>query len=115
MHYKACLFYAIARTMVEQKLCQECNQRQGCQEVYKQLGEAEGPSVVSKVVLAFLLPLVVFIVLLACFERILAGVMDAKELRTGVSLLLSVLGTLALILIIRAIGRLVRRGNSRSI
>jgi len=101
--------------MVQQKFCQECSQRRECQEVNKHLGKAEGPSVVSKVVLAFLLPLVVFIVLLAGFERILAGVISAKELRAAVSFLLAVLGTLGLILIIRVIGRLVRRGNFRSI
>jgi len=115
MHYKLCLLYPVAKIMVQQKLCQECDRRQGCQEVYKRLGEAEGPSVASKVVLAFLLPLVVFVGLLAGFEKVLARVINAKELRTGVSFLLALLGTLALILIIRAIGRLVRRGNSRSI
>jgi len=101
--------------VVQQKFCQECNQRRECQDVYKQLGKAEGRSVVSKVVLAFLLPLVVFIVLLAGFERILAGVMSAKELRTAISFFLALLGTLALILIIKVIGRLVRTGNFRSI
>lgn len=101
--------------MVQQKFCQDCSQKRECQDVYKQLGEAEGRSVVSKVVLAFLLPLVVFIVLLAGFERILAGRISAKELRTAVSFLLAVLGTLALILIIKVIGRLVRTGNFRSI
>jgi len=115
MHYKLCLLYPVAKIMVQQKLCQECDQRRGCQEVYKQLGEAEGPSVASKVVLAFQLPLVGFVGRLAGFERILAEGIDAKELRTGVSFLLALFGTLALILIIRAIGRLVRTGNFRSI
>jgi len=96
---------------VEQKFCQECTQRGDCREVYKQLGESEGPSVVWKVVLAFLLPLVVFIVLLGVFGRILVKAIDAKELRTGVSLLLSICVTLAVVLIIKAInGRVSKDG-----
>lgn len=91
--------------MVQQKFCQECNQAHKCQEVYEQLGKAEGRSVVLKVVLAFLLPVLIFIGLLAGFERLLAGWIDAKELRTAVSFLLAVLGTLALILGIRAANR----------
>jgi hypothetical protein len=97
--------------MVEQKFCQECNERQKCQEVYEHLGKAEGPSVVLKVVLAFLLPLLVFIGLLAGFERVLARGIDAKELRTAVSLLLSVLGTLGVVLIIRMINKQLSRSR----
>lgn len=90
--------------MIEEKFCQECGQKQECRGVYEQLGRAGGPSVVLKVVLAFLLPLVVFIVLLAGFERMLAGAIDAKGLRTGISFLLAVLGTLAAVLVIKSIG-----------
>ena len=89
--------------MIQEKICQECNQKHGCQEVYEQLGRAAGPSVVKKVVVAFLLPLVAFIGLLAGFERILAGGIDGKGLRTGVSFLLAVLGTLGLVLVIKVI------------
>ena len=97
--------------MIQEKICQECGQKQDCQEVYEQLGRAAGPSVVKKVVVAFLLPLVVFIGLLAGFERILAGVIDGKGLRTGVSFLLAVLGTLALVLVIKVIEK--KAGKNR--
>ena len=77
--------------MAEQKFCQDCDQKRDCQEVYQQLGNVKGPSVVSKAVLAFLLPLVVFIVSLAIFEEILAEAVNTKELRTVVSFLVAVL------------------------
>ena len=91
--------------MSEQKFCQECNQKHDCQKVYQQLGKAEGPSVVSKVVFAFLLPLVVFIAALAASEKILAGIINSKEVRTVLNLLLALLVTAVCILIIKVIGR----------
>ena len=91
--------------MAPQKFCQECNQRHTCQDVYRQLGNTKSPSVVFKVVVAFLLPLVVFIVALAAFEKILAKAINSKESRTALSFLLAVLVTFVCILIIKVINR----------
>jgi len=88
--------------MSQQKLCQECNQRHQCQEVYRQLGKAQGPSVVFKVIVAFLLPLVVFIAALAIFEEILSGFEIAAGLRAVFSMAASLLVTTLFVLIIRA-------------
>ena len=108
----------VAKTMVQQKFCQECNQRHTpletpkksltgheCRKVYEQLGNTKSPSVVLKVVASFLLPLVVFIATLAAFEKILARVIPAKELQTVVSFVLAVSVAFALILIIKAINK----------
>ena len=98
--------------MIQEKICQECKrQKHECHAVYERLGKVEGRSVVLKVVLAFLLPLVAFIGLLAGFERILAKGIDGKGLRTGVSFLLAVLGTLALVLVIKAIEKKVGKNR----
>ncbi len=91
--------------MAQQEFCQNCNERQTCQDVYQRMGEAKGPSVVSRVVLAFLLPLMVFIASLAAFEAILARAIDSKGLKTWLSSLLAVSITFVLILIIKAINR----------
>ena len=91
--------------MAEQKFCQDCNQKHNCQKVYQQLGNTKSPSVILKVVVAFLLPLVVFIAVLATSERILAKTINTKELQTTFSLLLALLVTSALILITRAINK----------
>lgn len=71
--------------MTQQELCQQCNQRQDCGQVYEQLGKIEGPSIVRKVVLAFLLPLVVFIVSLAVFERMFSGLTIAGQVQSALS------------------------------
>ena len=88
--------------MTQQKFCQDCNQQHDCQKVYRQLGGIKGPSVVSKVVVAFLLPLVVFIVALAAFEGILARAIDNREAQTAISFLLALSVTFFCILITKA-------------
>ncbi len=94
--------------MSEQESCRYCHERHECREVYRQLGKAEGPSVVLKVVAAFLLPLVVFIVSLAVFEGILAKVVNPGALRTGISALIAVSVTFVCILAIKVV-----RGHGR--
>lgn len=91
--------------MAQQEFCQECNQRHDCQEVYQQLGNVKGPSVVVKVVFAFLVPLVVFIVSLAVFERVFASVIETEQVQTAVSLLLALLAASVCILITRVVNR----------
>jgi len=51
--------------MTDAKFCQNCGQQHSCQEIYQQLGRAQGPSVALKAAIAFLLPIVVFIAVLA--------------------------------------------------
>ena len=89
--------------MVQQKFCQDCIQRHDCQQAYQQLGNAKGPSLVSKVVAAFLLPLVVFIAALAAFEGILAKAINAKESQTALCFLLALSVTLVCVAITKAI------------
>ena len=57
--------------MVQKDFCQSCGRRHSCRDIYGKLGNAEGPSVALKVILAFLIPVLVFIVTLAAFEWML--------------------------------------------
>ena len=91
--------------MAEQKICHHCDQKHDCQKVYEQLGNVKGPSVVFKVIVAFLLPVVVFIVSLAVFEEIFTKAVNAKELQTLLSFLVAIFITLVCILIVQAIKR----------
>ena len=91
--------------MTQQELCQQCNQRQDCGQVYEQLGKIEGPSVVKKVVLAFLLPLVVFVASLAIFERMFSGVVSAGQARSALSFASALSLTFVCILLTKAINR----------
>ncbi len=79
--------------------------------MHQHLGNIEGSSLVIKVLLAFLLPLVVFIVSLAIFERILAGAVNSGGVRTVVSFLLALLATFVCIVITRTASK--RLGHDR--
>ena len=106
----------VAKTMPQEDFCQGCSQADKCQDVYRKLGKAEGTSVAWGVVAAFLLPLVVFIAVLAIFKGILAnagvgvsqeaqngGLINAEELRTAISFLLALAVTFIFILIIKKV------------
>ena len=67
-----CVF-ACGSYMIKQEFCKDCHLKDDCQEIYRQLGHASCPSVVRKVIAAFLLPLVVFIFSLAVFNKIFAA------------------------------------------
>jgi len=95
----------VAKTMAEQEFCQECNQRNKCQDVYRQLGSTKSSSVALKAVIAFLLPLIVFIAALVASEKILAGIINSKEAQTALSFLLALAVTSVSILIIKVINR----------
>jgi len=97
--------------MTQQEFCHTCKQNSDCRKVYGQLGGLEGPSVAAKVVLAFLLPLVVFVVSLAAFDRILAGAIGEGHVLTAVSLLLALGASFTCILITGMINRQFGQGG----
>lgn len=53
--------------------CEKCSEKESCREVFKKLGSLKGPSVLLKVIQAFLLPLILFVAALAAAEKALAG------------------------------------------
>jgi hypothetical protein len=97
--------------MTEEEICQGCKQKNHCQEVYEHLSKSEGPPVVFNVLIAFLLPIAVFIGCLAASEGILAKVTNSIELQTVVGFLLALLVTTVCILITSAINRGLIKNN----
>jgi hypothetical protein len=89
--------------------CQSCHQKDNCREAYRRLGGARGPSILGKVVLAFLLPMLVFIASLAVFQKILAKAAAAKGVQTTLSFLLAAAATLVCVLVTRAIDKQINR------
>ena len=89
--------------MAPQRFCKDCIQKHDCKRIYEQLGDSVGPSVTLNVILAFLLPLVVFIVSLAVFERVLADTADTTRIQTDISFVLALPATFICILITRVI------------
>lgn len=91
--------------MTQPNQCDGCSQADGCKEAYRQLGCTEGPSVTLTVLVAFLLPLVVFIVSLGGFGWWLEGRV-AGPYQTPLALILALLVTTGLMLAVRAVSRL---------
>ena len=91
--------------MVQQEFCDRCDQTRTCRDVYRRLGEARGPSIVLKVLAAFVAPILVFIGCLAAFEHLLGARVEKEQLRIAITFLPALLVTFAAILIIRAVNR----------
>jgi len=89
--------------MLEQSDCKNCSDGNGCKDVYSKLGKNKGPSVALKATLAFVVPIIVFICVLAGSDHLLAGAVQAAQLRSAVSFVAAVAVTLAVILIIKLV------------
>lgn len=105
LQYKFRLPLLVAKTMVQQELCGQCSRRHDCGKVYEQLGNTEAPSIVRKVVLAFLLPLIVFTISLAILEKIFSEVISGGQIKSACSLVLALLVTFVFILLAQVINR----------
>ena len=91
--------------MTQPDQCDGCSQADGCKEVYRHLGCTEGPSVTLTVLVAFLLPLVLFIVSLGTLSWWLEGWV-AESYRTPLALILALLVTTGSMLALRVVSRL---------
>lgn len=87
------------------KLCDKCGYRHGrgrcCIDIYQQLGQAKGPSVVGKVLLAFVLPLLVFIGSLILATHILSIFMAEGGLNSFFAFLVALVMTIVFVQLIR--------------
>ena len=92
--------------MESQRFCQDCIQKHDCQRIYEQLGDSSGESVTLKVILAFLLPMIVFIVSLAVSDRALSVAIKTERLQTALNFLLALLVTFMFVLITRVLNKL---------
>jgi hypothetical protein len=88
----------VEKTTMHKKLCRTCRGRHDCKEVYHELGNIGGPSVVYRVVIAFLIPIAVFIASLAAFETILATKIETGQVRTVLGFVFALAVTLGLIM-----------------
>ena len=69
--------------------CSDCPQSHDCKSMYQQLGNAKGPNVVLKVLLAFVVPIAVFIAGLALFGHVFAGLEMNENMRIGLTAILA--------------------------
>ena len=97
--------------MTEEQFCQGCKQKNRCQEVYEHLSKVDGPPVIFQVLIAFLLPIAVFVGCLVVSESILAKVTNSKELQTAAGFLAALAVTLVFILVTRVLNRGLIKNN----
>ena len=87
--------------MVQAHTCKRCSEAHDCQRIYRKLGQAEGPSVAGAVLVAFALPLLVFIACLAGFGILLRGRLG-EPYQTPVVFLLALVVTAGSVLVASA-------------
>ena len=98
--------------MSQEDFCQECHQKHECQEVYRRLGSSECQPVFYKTVVAFLMPMVVFIVSLAVFEKILSGGNYSHlshRMQTAISFVTALLITVVFMIVFKLLSKLFRK------
>jgi len=101
--------------MDDQDICQGCGQKNRCEQVYRALSCEKGPSVLARVTIAFLLPLIVFIAALAISQRIIVEYVDTQHWQTMISFVIAMAVTgICVVSIKLARGRLHRNQLSRS-
>lgn len=85
--------------MTDQGICGKCSQRNGCKDIYQQIADNKGPSVLAKVVIAFVLPLLSFVLAIAVFSRLITRITSSQSAVTLLSFVLAV-GVTALVLVL---------------
>ena len=91
--------------------CSGCGQKETCRQAYEKIGKAKGPNVAWKVIVAFLVPIGVFVGTVAVAERLLEGQLEGKVVML-VSFLLALGVTLLAIFVIRAFSGLKKKEYS---
>ena len=100
--------------MDDQDICQGCGQKNRCEQVYQALGRLKGSSVVKKVIIAFLLPLLVFIAALAISQKIIVEYVDTQHWQTMISFVIALTVTGVCVVSIKCVRvRLHRHEESR--
>jgi hypothetical protein len=94
----------VEKRMTQPNSCEGCSQAHDCEKVYEQLGGSEGPPVTRKVLVAFLLPIVVFVAALGGFGWLLQGAVG-QRVQTPAALVLALATTAGMMLAVRSVAR----------
>ena len=100
--------------MSQEDFCQDCHQKHECQEVYRRMGSSKCPSVFYKTIVAFLLPMVVFIVSLAILDKILSSenfVHFSHRLHTAISFFGALIVTVVFMIIFKLLSKLFKKNR----
>ncbi len=91
--------------MDDQEFCSSCHQKNDCKSTYEKLGKVKGPSVAIRAIIAFLVPIGVFITALAAFERLFEKAIENRDGRVALSALLALGVTLVCIMVLKFAGK----------
>ena len=85
--------------MTDTEYCSNCTGAHDCKTIYEQMGKAQGPSVVKKVIVVFLLPIIVFVVCLVVADKKLVAVTGNEHVRILLGVLFAGLVSFVYVLI----------------
>ncbi len=98
--------------MEPDKNCESCGEKDRCQSIYEAMGKFKGPSVLVKVLLVFLLPMLIFITSLIIFESYLEKLTDNRNLVIAGSAIFSAVISFIYILIASAVHKRINNAKS---
>jgi ABC-type Fe3+-siderophore transport system permease subunit len=95
--------------MIGMKICEKCgyHHRNGrcCIDIYQQLGRTKGPSIVGKVLIAFVLPVFAFIGFMVLMDYLLSTFMSRGGIKTVIVFLASIAATAVFVQLVRIFTR----------
>jgi len=94
----------VEKTMVQSESCEGCSHAHDCKKVYEHLGSMDSPPITREVLIAFLLPLLVFTAALGGFGWLLKDAM-AKPYQTPLTLVLALATTAGVMGVVRWVAR----------
>jgi len=98
--------------MIENDNCSGCPQHHDCKSMYKALGKAEGSFVAIRSIAAFLVPILIFALGLAVFDKLFQTRITSSNPRTLISAVLSLFVCLIYVTAFRLISS---RGSDKCI
>jgi len=94
----------VEKRIAQSKSCDDCGLGCHCKEAYERLGCDDGPTVTREVTVAFLLPIVAFVVFLGVFGWLLQGIV-AKSYQAPLAAAMALPATVGLMLAMRVLMR----------
>jgi len=92
--------------MTDHEICGKCSQRNGCKQVYQQIADNKGPSVLGRVLIAFAVPLLSFVLAVAVFSELIAKIMPSSRSATALIFFMAIGTTVFTVSVIRVVNRL---------
>mgnify|MGYP006886001191 CR=1 FL=1 len=94
----------VEKTMVQSESCEGCSHAHDCKKVYEHLGSMDSPPITREVLVAFLLPILVFTAALGGFGWLLRNA-TAKPYQTPLALVLALATTAGVMGVVRLVAR----------